>query len=128
MLNGTRSVREVNYTILVLIPKIDEPKDMTQYRLIILCRVIYKIVAKVWANRLKFLLLRCISPNQSAFMLGRMIHHNFLIDHELLHYLQSSKNGPNKGFVAKLDISKAYDRVEWNFLKKILLRMRFVDG
>lgn len=121
MLNGTRSIREVNETILVLIPKIDDPKDMTQYHPISLCRVFYKFVAKVWANRLKSLLPRCIPPNQTAFVLGRMIHDNFLIAHELLHYLQSSKNGLNKSFVGKLDINKVYDSVEWNLLEKILL-------
>ncbi|KAK5843134.1 hypothetical protein PVK06_005575 [Gossypium arboreum] len=61
------------------------------------------------------------------FFLGRMIHENILISHELLHYLQSSKNGPNKGFVIKLDMSKAYDRVEWNFIELVMRKMGFVD-
>lgn len=127
ILHGTFSAREVNETILVLTPKSDKPKDMTQYRPISLCRVLYKVVAKAWANRLKLLLSRCISLNQNAFVPGRMIHNNFLIAHELLHYLQSSKNGPNKGFVSKLDMSKAYDRVEWMFLKCIILCMGFAN-
>lgn len=54
-----------------------------------------------------------------------MIHDNVLIAHELMHYLLSSKNGPNKGFVAKLDMSKAYDKVEWNFLEMLLIKMGF---
>lgn len=52
MINGSRSVREVNETIIVLIPKMPNSKDMTQFRPVCLCRVLYKIVAKVWANRL----------------------------------------------------------------------------
>lgn len=127
MLNGNRRAREVNNTIFVLIPKLANSKDMTNYRPISLCHVIYKMVAKVWANRLKILLLGCICQNQSTFMPGRMIHDNFLIAHELVHYLQSAKNSPNKGFMAKLDMSMAYDRVEWCFLEKILLRMRFIE-
>ncbi|XP_016676373.2 uncharacterized protein [Gossypium hirsutum] len=56
---------------------------------------------------------------------ARMIHENILVAHELMHYLRSSKNGPNKGCVVKLDMSKAYDRVEWSFLEKVLKKMGF---
>lgn len=116
---------DINETILILIPKVEEPKDVTHFLPINLCRVLYKIIAKVWANRLKLCLHRCITQNQSAYVLGRMIHDNALIMHELMHYLLSSKNGSNKGFVAKLNMSKAYDRVEWNFLEWVLIRMGF---
>ncbi|KAH1038066.1 hypothetical protein J1N35_039809 [Gossypium stocksii] len=85
--------------------------------------VVYKIVAKVLANRLKDTLPLCISQNQSAFVPGRMIHDNILIAHELVHYLQSAKNRPNKGFVIKLDMSKAYDRVEWPFIEEVMKKM-----
>lgn len=54
-----------------------------------------------------------------------MIHDNILIADELLHYLKSSKNGPNKGFVIKLNMSKAYNRIEWNFIKKVTLKLGF---
>lgn len=57
-----------------------------------------------------------------------MIHGNVLIIHELMHYLQSSKTGPNKGFIVKLDMSKADDRVEWDFLEKVLVRLGFPSG
>ncbi|KAG8482208.1 hypothetical protein CXB51_026860 [Gossypium anomalum] len=112
ILRGDKNVESLNETIIVLIPKVKEPIDMTNFRPISLCRVIYKIVAKVLANRLKETLPKCISQNQSAFVLGRMIHNNILIAHEIVHYLQNTKNGSNKGFVIKLDMSKAYDRVE----------------
>ncbi|KAK5846193.1 hypothetical protein PVK06_002467 [Gossypium arboreum] len=57
-----------------------------------------------------------------------MIHDNVLITHELVHYLQSVKNGPNKGFVIKLDMSKAYDRVESNFIEKVMKRMGYAEA
>lgn len=111
--------------MIILIPKVKDPIDMTQYRPISLCRVIYKIISKVLANRLKPLFLICISDNQSAFVHGRMIHDNILIAHELIHYLQSSENGPYKGFMVKLNISKTYDQVEWNFLEKVMIKLGF---
>lgn len=74
-------------------------------------------------NRLKAILPDCISQNQSTFVLGRMIHDNILIWHELLHYLQSSRNGPNKGCVIKPNMSKAYDHLEWKFIEAIMRKM-----
>lgn len=127
-LNGNKTVRNINETIIFLICKVVKTREMTQFRPISFCRVIYKIVAMVWANRLKCCLPKCISQNQTAFVPGRMIHDNILIAHETVHYLQSSKNGPNKGFVVKLDMSKAYDSVEWNFLERVILRMGFARG
>ncbi|KAK5825741.1 hypothetical protein PVK06_020605 [Gossypium arboreum] len=85
VLRGNTSVECLNETIIVFIPKIKEPIDMTHFRPISLCRVIYKIVAKVLTNRLKDTLSMCISQNQSAFVPGRMIHDNVLIAHELVH-------------------------------------------
>lgn len=54
-----------------------------------------------------------------------MIHDNVLVAHELMHYLYSSKNSPNKGCVVKLDMSKAYDRVKWSFLENVMKNMGF---
>ncbi|KAA3466419.1 reverse transcriptase [Gossypium australe] len=111
-LRDTKNIHKVNNTLLVLIPKFDNPCDMSNFRPISLCRVIYKIISKALANRLKAILSECISKHQSAFVPGRMIHDNVPIAYELVHYLCCSKNGPNKGCVVKLDMSKAYDRVE----------------
>ncbi|XP_017604816.1 uncharacterized protein LOC108451662 [Gossypium arboreum] len=118
ILRGEKNVDCLNDTIIILILKIKEPVDMTNFRPISICRVIYKIVTKVLANRMRETLPLCISQNQSAFVSRRMVHDNILIAHELVHYLQSGKNGSNKGFVIKLDMSKAYDRVEWNFIEE----------
>lgn len=61
--SGKRKVVEVNDTMIVLIPKVKDPKDMTQNRSISLCEVVYNIISKVLANRLKPLLPMCISHN-----------------------------------------------------------------
>ncbi|XP_016730108.1 uncharacterized protein [Gossypium hirsutum] len=125
ILKGTKSAECTNETLIVLIIKIMNPCEMANFRSISLCRVIYKIVSKTLVNRLKEFLPMCISQNQGAFVPNRMIHGNVLVTHELMHYLCSSKNSPNKGCVVKLDMSKAYDRVEWSFLEKVMIKMGF---
>ncbi|XP_016702189.1 uncharacterized protein [Gossypium hirsutum] len=123
---GDRSVDRINETIIDLIPKIKEPIDMTNFRSISLCRVVSKIMAKVLVNRLKETLPKCISQNQSAFVPGRMIYGNILIAHKLVYYLQSANNGSNKGFMIKLDMSKAVNSWSKRLLsyggKEVLLK------
>jgi hypothetical protein len=66
-----------------------------------------------------------ISPNQSVFVPGRLITDNVLIAFECIHSLQHVKNGDNSLCTYKVDLSKAYDRVDWNFLHKVLLKLVF---
>ncbi|XP_074318894.1 uncharacterized protein LOC141655729 [Silene latifolia] len=84
------------------------------------------IVSKVLANRLKQFLGDIVSENQSAFTSGRLITDNILLAFEMFHYMKNSRGGGGH-MALKLDMSKAYDRVEWVFLEKVLLRMGF-DG
>ncbi|KAL4367528.1 hypothetical protein GQ457_05G015900 [Hibiscus cannabinus] len=70
-------------------------------------------------------MLVCIDEEQAGFVPGRQILDNILVAHELFHYMQSSRNGPNKGATLKLDIEKAYDRVEWAFLQTVMLKLGF---
>ncbi|KAL4298050.1 hypothetical protein GQ457_12G017320 [Hibiscus cannabinus] len=65
--------------------------------------------------------------NQSAFVPERFIRDNIFVAHELCHYLKSTKNCPNKGDAIKLDMEKAYNRVEWNFLVAVILKMEFAQ-
>ncbi|KAM6569155.1 hypothetical protein CsatB_017140 [Cannabis sativa] len=120
--------KDLNATNLVLIPKKKTPVVMGDLRPIALCNVLYKVISKVLANRLKGLLSKVISELQSAFILGRLISDNVLVSFEILHYLRRKQQGKHGCMALKLDMSKAYDRMEWSFLHSILLRMGFSTG
>ena len=72
-----------NKTYIVLIPKVKKTSKITEYRLISLCNVIYKLTSKIVANRLKTILSSIVSENQSAFTKGRFITDNILVAYEL---------------------------------------------
>ncbi|KAA3475505.1 reverse transcriptase [Gossypium australe] len=125
ILNEGKGVGPVNATEIVLIPKIPNPSTLVNFRPISLCSVLYKIVAKTIANRLQNVIGGCIDEVQSAFVPGRLITDNVLLAYEILHTFRQKRTGL-KGFMAvKLDMSKAYDRVEWDFVKKVMLKMGF---
>ncbi|KAL0293788.1 UNVERIFIED_CONTAM: putative ribonuclease H protein [Sesamum calycinum] len=109
-----------NETNIVLIPKIKRPESLAHFRPISLCNVVYKIASKSIANRLKPWLDAIISPAQSAFVPGRLISDNVFIAFELNHFLHTHSKGRKQFLNLKLDISKAYDRVEWCFLERVL--------
>ena len=101
---------------------------MKDLRPISLCNVLYKIVSKVLANRLKQILPEVISPAQSAFVPGRLILDNILVAYELTHFMKQKK-GRKEGFAAvKLDMSKAYDQMEWPFLQAMMAKLGFRSG
>jgi hypothetical protein len=124
-LNGGVLPRSWNETIVVLIPKVPNPESLKDLRPISLCNVLYKIASKVLANRLKLILPEVISQNQSAFVPGRLITDNVLVAYELTHFLQNKRSGGDCYAALKLDMSKAYDRVEWHFLERMMERLGF---
>lgn len=125
MLNGATMPEGLNDTIIVLIPKVKCPEQLKQLRPIRLCTVLYKLISKVIANRLKIILPDLISPSQSAFVPERMITDNVLLAYELTYHLKNKRQGAVGVAAIKLDICKAYDRVEWSFLQQMMLKMGF---
>ncbi|XP_050237967.1 uncharacterized protein LOC126687449 [Mercurialis annua] len=114
--NGARMLRSLNHTLIALIPKDKAPRKVTDYRPISLCSVYYKIISKVITTRLQKILPQLIDKTQNGFIQGRSISDNILIAHEMMHFLKTKKSGKSKYLAMKLDISKAYDRVEWAYV------------
>ena len=112
-------------TYICLIPKVNSPQKITKFRPISLCNVVYKIISKVLANRLKGVLAEVIDESQSAFVPGRSIIDNVLIAFEMMHCIDQRRKGKEALMAVKLDMSKVYDRVEWSYLEAIMRRMGF---
>lgn len=77
------------------------------------------------ANQLKGVLDQVISPSQSVFIPGRLISDNIMVAYEVMHYLKRKKWGQSGYMALKIDMSKAYDRVEWDFLEAMLTQIGF---
>ncbi|GKA68734.1 hypothetical protein Tco_0768651, partial [Tanacetum coccineum] len=115
--NG-KLLKELNHTIIALIPKVHTPNRVNDYRPISCCNVLFKCISKIISNRIKGSLNTLISPNQSAFIPGKRISNNILLTQELMHNYHLDRGAPRCAF--KVDIQKAYDTVDWDFLKLIL--------
>jgi hypothetical protein len=99
--------------------------ELTDFRQISLCNVIYKLISKCVVNRLHCILDEIVSPEQSAFVPTRRVTDNALLAFECTHAIQRT-NGRTGDFCAyKLDLLKAYDRVDWSFLKQVMKKLGF---
>lgn len=113
----------VNATLIALIPKTTNPDHVTHFRPISCCIVIYKTITKILAVRLKPIPMRIISLNQTAFLSHRSITNNILLTHELIKGYNSKYISSR--YTMKLDIRKAFDSLNWNFIVAILIQMKF---
>lgn len=115
--NSRALLSEINNTFFTLIPKKNESMEPGDFRPISLCNTIYKILSKCLANRLKTLLSRIISEEQMGFVPNKLILDGIIIAQEIVHTAQITKE---PSMLMKIDIQKAYDKVDWRFLCKCM--------
>ncbi|XP_040372858.1 uncharacterized protein LOC112194030 [Rosa chinensis] len=109
----------LNHTIICLVPKVSGPQSMMQFRPISLCNTVYKVVSKIIVARIRPYMQKLVSPNQVSYVPGRQISDNIMIAQEVL--FKFKKSAGKKGFFAwKVDLSKAYDRLNWQFIESVL--------
>lgn len=119
-----RMLKQLNYTHISLIRKKDMVTTFADVRPIALCNTLYKIISKTMANRLKTFLAKLISQEQTGFVPRREISEGIIIANEVIHSAQTQRS---KAMMLKLDIKKAYDRLSWRFLMKILQAYGFTN-
>lgn len=116
---------ELNETEVTLIPKVPMPDCLNHLRPISCCNYIYKVISKIFVLRLRMFMGDLVTQNQSAFVGGRLIQDNLIIAHKAFHTLKQKSRGGKDHMAIKLDMSKAYDRVEWGFVERVLLAYGF---
>ncbi|KAL5750726.1 hypothetical protein ACOSP7_025329 [Xanthoceras sorbifolium] len=124
VLNDYLSLGSIGDALVVLIPKVKVPSLVSEFKPINLYNIVYKLIAKVIANMLKPILDSVISKQQSAFVQRRLISDN-IVGFKCLHTLRNKRRGDRGHIALKLDMSKAYDRVEWCFLQRIMGKLGF---
>ncbi|XP_057809051.1 uncharacterized protein LOC131023524 [Salvia miltiorrhiza] len=117
-----RIPRGGNSSFIVLIPKKEEACSLDEFRPISLITSLYKVMAKILANRLRLVMDSIVSDNQSAFIGGRFILDGVVILNEAI--AEAKKRGKGR-IVFKIDFAKAYDSVEWDFLDIMMDRLNF---
>ena len=113
-------VKSMNSTFIVMVPKKEGADDFKDFRPISLVGSLYKLIAKVLANRLKKVMSRLVNKAQNAFVEGRQILDASLIANEVIDSMMRRKE---KGILCKLDVEKAYNKLNWKFLLTILKEM-----
>ncbi|KAE8797184.1 retrotransposon unclassified [Hordeum vulgare] len=114
---GTLDMGRIGYGVIALIPKVVGASDIRQFRPITVINVVARIFAKVCATRLSPMAEQIAHPLQSAFLKGMRIHDGILALHEIVHKVASKGL---KGVFLKLDFQKAYDRLDWSFLRLVM--------
>lgn len=119
--NGKLS-RGIYSTFIALIPKVESPQKLNEFRPISLVGNMYKILAKVLANRLKMVIVSVISETQTTFVKNKQILYGVLIANEVVDETRKLKK---ELMLFKVDFEKAYDSVDWGYLDAVMSKMAF---
>ena len=117
------SVRHLNVTWVTLIPKVENPASIEDFRPISMVGALYKIISKILSFRLKEVIAPLIDESQSAFVMNRQILDGVLVANESLRWLKKKKI---PGTLIKLDFQKAYDSINWSFLELVMEKLGLV--
>jgi mannosylglycoprotein endo-beta-mannosidase len=120
--NRNRDINLLNKANIILIPKKDGAEDISDFRPIGLIHAVVKIITKTLSLRLAPFMNIISSPCQSAFIKRRSIHDNFLYVRNLTRRFHKTKT---PSLLIKLDISKAFNSVRWDYLLSVLERRGF---
>lgn len=120
--NEELDLKRLNFGVISLIPKNNDPSDIKQFRPICVLNDCFKFISKVVTNRFSEVANGVISPTQTAFIPGRFILEGCVIIHEVLHELRIKNL---EGIILKIDFEKAYDKVKWDFLFEVMEKKRF---
>ena len=120
--DGTLDMHRLNFALITLIPKIRLAREMENFRPISLSNCVVKIFSKAMTTRVSPLCDKLISSNQTAFINRRFILESVVVAHEVI---QEVHRSGGDGLVVKVDYEKAYDRVNWDFIKGMLLSRSF---
>ncbi|KAL0310172.1 UNVERIFIED_CONTAM: hypothetical protein Scaly_2954200 [Sesamum calycinum] len=123
--NHGRLLKQLNATLITLIPKVQMPTKVGDFRPISCCNVVYKIITKIMVKRMQLVLEKLIDNCQNAFVPGRSIADNVLLAQELLSGYNQKKLPPR--CTIKVDLQKAYDMVDWDYLLAVLHLFKFPD-
>ncbi|KAJ9550052.1 hypothetical protein OSB04_022595 [Centaurea solstitialis] len=111
-----------NSSFIALVPKVNDPLCISDFRPIHLMGCISKIVSKILAERLKLVVGDVINPVQTAYVKARQITDGPLIVNEIIHWVKRVKK---KIFILKVDFEKAFDNIRWDFLWEVMAQMNF---
>ncbi|XP_019251156.1 PREDICTED: uncharacterized protein LOC109230079 [Nicotiana attenuata] len=120
-----RLYRAISCTPIILVPKTAKPNTVNEYSPIACCTVLYKIIAKILASRLQEVVADIICESQAGFIPGRKIANNIFLSHELVKDYTRKNISPR--CMIKIDLQKAYDYVEWPFVRQMLNELGFPD-
>lgn len=95
LFNGQMIPKYFSHSCIVLLPKVNNPNKMTEFRTISLSNFTSKIISKLVSNRLSPILPNLISPNQSRFVKGRRISENIMLAQEIIHHIKKPNIGSN---------------------------------
>ncbi|XP_074298290.1 uncharacterized protein LOC141629139 [Silene latifolia] len=116
-------LKQINAINLTMVPKCDRPQSVLQFRPIACCNVVYKVISKLLCARLAEVLPCIVDKNQGAFIQHRSIQENILICQDLIRLYESPSSSPRCMF--KIHLQKAYDTVEWEFVDKLMIMLKF---